>query len=127
MSRMIPSNIRIQHAPEQKCPWPRCNREFKRSEHLRRHELTVHNPNQEVFPCQFCNHPFNRKDNLKSHLKLHADPLNAKRTDFFKEAQAAYDGIGRTSKKKKKTKTEVEAKVKEGIKVERSRSRITRY
>jgi hypothetical protein len=89
--------------------------------------LTVHNPNQEVFPCQFCNHPFNRKDNLKSHLKLHADPLNAKRTDFFKEAQAAYDGIGRTSKKKKKTKTEVEAKVKEGIKVERTRSRITRY
>jgi hypothetical protein len=125
--QMIPSNIRIQHAPEQKCSWPRCNREFKRSEHLKRHELTVHHPNQEVFPCQFCKHLFNRKDNLKTHLKLHTDPLKAKRTDFFKEAQAAYDGIGRKSKKKKKTKTEVEAKVKEGIKVERSRSRITRY
>jgi hypothetical protein len=124
---MIPSNIRIQHTPEQKCPWPRCNRKFKRSEHLKRHELTVHHPNQEVFPCQFCKHLFNRKDNLKCHLKLHADPLKAKRTDFFKEAQAAIDGIDRTNKKKKKTKTEVGAKVKEGMKVERSRSRITRY
>jgi hypothetical protein len=65
---------------------------------------------------------------LKSHLKLHADPLKAKRTDFFKDAQAVIDGIDRTSKKKKKkTKTEVGAKVKEGMKVERSRSRITRY
>jgi hypothetical protein len=119
------------HTPEQKCPWPRCNRKFKRSEHLKRHEFTVHHPNQEVFPCQFCKHPFNRKDNLKSHLKLHADPLKAKRTDFFKEAQAAIDGIDRTSKKKKKkkkTKTEVEAKVEEVMKDERgSRSRTTRY
>jgi hypothetical protein len=65
---------------------------------------------------------------LKCHLKLHADPLNAKRTDFFKEAQAAIDGIDRTSKKKKKTKSEVRTKVKEGMKVERgSRSRIIRY
>jgi hypothetical protein len=64
---------------------------------------------------------------LKIHLKLHADPLKAKRTDFFKEAQAAYDGIGRKSKKKK-AKTEVGAKVEEGMKVERgSRSRIIRY
>jgi hypothetical protein len=125
---MIPSNIRIQHAPKQKCPWPRCNREFKRSEHLKRHEFTVHHPNQEVFPCQFCKHPFNRKDNLKTHLKLHTDPLKAKRTDFFKEAQAAIDGIDQTSKKKKKkTKTEVGAKVEKGMKVERRpRSRITR-
>jgi hypothetical protein len=124
---MIPSNIRIQYAPEQKCPWPRCNREFKRSEHLKRHELTVHHLKQEVFPCQFCKHLFNRKDNLKSHLKLHADPLKAKRTDFFKEAQAAIDGIDRTSKKKK-TKTKVEAKVEKEMKVEReSRSQITRY
>jgi uncharacterized Zn-finger protein len=105
ISGMIPSNIRIQHAPDKKCPWPRCDKEFKRSEHLKRHELTVHDHNQEIFPCQFCKHPFNRRDNLKSHLKLHADPLNAKRTDFFKEAQAAYDGIDR-KKKKKKTKTE---------------------
>jgi hypothetical protein len=131
ISEMIPSNIRIQHAPEQKCSWPRCNREFKRSEHLKRHELTVHHPNQEVFPCQFCKHPFNRKDNLKIHLKLHTDPLKTKRTDFYKEAQAAIDGIDRTSKKKKKkkkTKTEVGAKVEEGMKVERgSRSRIIRY
>jgi hypothetical protein len=54
---------------------------------------------------------------LKSHLKLHADPLKAKRTDFFKEAQAAIDGIDRISKKKKKTKTEVRAKVEEEMKV----------
>jgi hypothetical protein len=65
---------------------------------------------------------------LKTHLKLHADPLKAKRTDFFKEAQAAIDGIDRTSKKKKKTKTEVNTKVEEGMKVERRpRSRIIRY
>jgi hypothetical protein len=89
--------------------------------------LTVYYPNQEVFPCQFCKHPFNRKDNLKTHLKLHTDPFKAKRTDFFKEAQAAYDGIGRKSKKKKKAKTEVRTKVEEGMKVKRgSRSRITR-
>jgi hypothetical protein len=63
---------------------------------------------------------------LKCHLKLHADPLKAKRTDFFKEAQAAIDGIDRTNKKKK-TKTEVGAKVEKGMKVERgSRSRIIR-
>jgi hypothetical protein len=37
--QMIPSNIRIQHTPEQKCPWPRCNRASKRSEHLKRHEF----------------------------------------------------------------------------------------
>jgi hypothetical protein len=65
---------------------------------------------------------------LKCHLKLHADPLKAKRTDFFKEAQAAIDGIDRTNKKKKKTKTEVGAKVEEGMKAERgSRSRIIRW
>jgi hypothetical protein len=64
---------------------------------------------------------------LKIHLKLHADPIKAKRTHFFKEAQAAYDGIGRKSKKKK-AETKVEAKVEEGTKVKRgSRSRITRY
>jgi hypothetical protein len=56
---------------------------------------------------------------LKCHLKLHADPLKAKRTDFFKEAQAAIDGIDRTNKKKKKTKTEVRAKVEKGMKVKR--------
>jgi hypothetical protein len=92
--------------------------------------LTAYDSNQEVFPCQFCKHLFNRKDNLKIHLILHADPLKAKRTDFFKEAQAAIDGIDQTSKKKKKkkTKTEVKAKVEEGMKVERrSMLRITRY
>jgi hypothetical protein len=62
---------------------------------------------------------------LKSYLKLHADPFNAKRTDFFKEAQAAYDGI---DGKRKKTKTKAKAKVEEGVKVDKgSRSRITRY
>jgi hypothetical protein len=59
---------------------------------------------------------------LKTHLKLHADPLKTKRTDFYKEAQAAIEGIDRTSKKK------IKAKVEEGTKVERGpRSRITRY
>jgi hypothetical protein len=64
---------------------------------------------------------------LKTHLKLHADPLKTKRTDFYKEAQAAIEGIDRTRKKKKKTKTEVRTKVEKGMKVERgSRSRIIR-
>jgi hypothetical protein len=50
---------------------------------------------------------------LKSYLKLHTDPFKTKQTDFYKKAQAAINGIDRTSKKKK-TKTEVRAKVKEG-------------
>jgi hypothetical protein len=64
---------------------------------------------------------------LKCLLKLHADPLKEKRTDFYKEAQAAIDGIDRTSKKKK-TKTKFEAKVEKEVKGKREpRSRITRY
>ena len=122
-SRMIPSGIRIQHAANKRCNWPGCGKKFKRSEHLKRHEWTVHDPNQRIFPCQFCNHPFNRRDNLKSHIKLHGDPVNTKRTAFFKEAQAAYDKMDRKTKKKKKAEDVVEFET--GGKINaRSKSRI---
>lgn len=47
----------------------RCNKEFKRKEHLKRHERT-HLGDRE-FPCRVCRTTFNRHDNLQAHVLTH--------------------------------------------------------
>lgn len=59
------------------CSRPGCHRRFKRQEHKKRHEKTVHTPQAGVeqlkFPCwvvtgnKVCGRTFTRRDNLKSH------------------------------------------------------------
>ena len=54
------------------CGYPGCTKRFKRQEHKKRHEKTVHEKHKHmVHHCWVpgCNTPFSRTDNLKSHLK----------------------------------------------------------
>ncbi|KAG7193518.1 zf-C2H2 Zinc finger, C2H2 type [Scheffersomyces spartinae] len=49
---------------------PLCDKQFKRSEHLKRHHRSVHS-NIRPFHCTFCEKKFSRLDNLAQHLKTH--------------------------------------------------------
>lgn len=51
-------------------PCPDCNKQFKRSEHLKRHIRSVHS-NIRPFHCKYCEKQFSRSDNLAQHLKTH--------------------------------------------------------
>jgi len=57
------------------CTAPNCGKSFKRSEHLRRHERSLHT-NSKPFACSFplCQKRFNRSDNLIQHQRLHEIP-----------------------------------------------------
>ncbi|EGV64193.1 zf-C2H2 Zinc finger, C2H2 type [Yamadazyma tenuis] len=59
-------------------PCPECNKQFKRSEHLKRHIRSVHS-NIRPFHCKYCEKQFSRSDNLAQHLKTHYK-LNANGT-----------------------------------------------
>jgi hypothetical protein len=51
------------------CTHPGCNKMFKRSEHQKRHQRTVHESHMHpTYPCWVCGTRFNRTDNLRSHL-----------------------------------------------------------
>ncbi|KAG2731373.1 hypothetical protein G9P44_005789 [Scheffersomyces stipitis] len=47
-----------------------CDKQFKRSEHLKRHIRSVHS-NIRPFHCKYCEKKFSRSDNLAQHLKTH--------------------------------------------------------
>ncbi|CAH6719762.1 hypothetical protein CLIB1444_02S15940 [[Candida] jaroonii] len=49
---------------------PDCPKQFKRSEHLKRHIRSVHS-NVRPFHCKYCEKQFSRSDNLAQHLKTH--------------------------------------------------------
>lgn len=51
-------------------PCPNCSKQFKRSEHLKRHIRSVHS-NIRPFHCKYCEKQFSRSDNLAQHLKTH--------------------------------------------------------
>lgn len=51
-------------------PCPDCPKQFKRSEHLKRHIRSVHS-NIRPFHCKYCEKQFSRSDNLAQHLKTH--------------------------------------------------------
>lgn len=51
-------------------PCPDCSKQFKRSEHLKRHIRSVHS-NIRPFHCKYCDKKFSRSDNLAQHLKTH--------------------------------------------------------
>lgn len=51
-------------------PCPDCSKQFKRSEHLKRHIRSVHS-NIRPFHCKYCEKQFSRSDNLAQHLKTH--------------------------------------------------------
>ncbi|KAK6205180.1 uncharacterized protein RJT21DRAFT_117651 [Scheffersomyces amazonensis] len=51
-------------------PCSECDKQFKRSEHLKRHIRSVHS-NIRPFHCKFCEKKFSRSDNLAQHLKTH--------------------------------------------------------
>ncbi|CAX45142.1 transcription factor, putative [Candida dubliniensis CD36] len=48
-----------------------CDKQFKRSEHLKRHQRSVHS-NDRPFACKYCEKKFSRSDNLAQHLKTHS-------------------------------------------------------
>ena len=74
------------------CSRPGCLRRFKRQEHKKRHEKTVHvqaGVEQQKFPCwvvtgsKICGRSFTRRDNLKSHeTKTHGRRSNNQRNAY---------------------------------------------
>lgn len=74
------------------CSRPGCTRRFKRQEHKKRHERTVHTQagvEQPKYPCwvvtgnKICGRTFSRRDNLKSHeTKTHGRRSNNQRNAY---------------------------------------------
>ncbi|EMR62452.1 hypothetical protein UCREL1_10630 [Eutypa lata UCREL1] len=96
---------RIIKSGTHKCPYRECiNRNaFKRSEHLKRHIDTHHNP--QFTHCPFCERQFNRKDNWLQHIRLHTQrDRPVKRTSYHPGAQALWDEEKRKNKSKSQTK-----------------------
>lgn len=56
--------------PSTSFPCTECDKQFKRSEHLKRHVRSVHS-NIRPFHCKYCDKKFSRSDNLAQHLKTH--------------------------------------------------------
>lgn len=70
-SRMLPDQLNDDNEPKPfPCPHDHCTKQFKRSEHLKRHIRSVHS-NIRPFHCRFCEKKFSRSDNLAQHLKTH--------------------------------------------------------
>ncbi|KAL7666176.1 hypothetical protein ABC855_g1770 [[Candida] zeylanoides] len=59
---------------EKPFPCSECSKQFKRSEHLKRHTRSVHS-NVRPFHCKYCDKKFSRSDNLAQHLKTHYKTL----------------------------------------------------
>lgn len=56
------------------CLVARCEKTFKRSEHVKRHVRAVH-MKERPYPCPHgCGRSFSRHDNLKQHTRTHLKP-----------------------------------------------------
>lgn len=64
------NNTNNEEEEEKPFPCPDCSKQFKRSEHLKRHIRSVHS-NIRPFHCKYCEKKFSRSDNLAQHLKTH--------------------------------------------------------
>lgn len=51
-------------------PCSECDKQFKRTEHLKRHIRSVHS-NIRPYHCHYCERKFSRLDNLAQHIKTH--------------------------------------------------------
>jgi tRNA U54 and U55 pseudouridine synthase Pus10 len=92
---LLPNNIPVVSRATKPCLFEGCGKNFKRLEHLTRHEK-VHT-NLEEHPCECCGKIFGRTDNLKAHLFLHMNAANKKssRTKWHKDAEMHYWKMGR--------------------------------
>ncbi|KAI8634281.1 hypothetical protein F5Y19DRAFT_207425 [Xylariaceae sp. FL1651] len=78
---------------------------FKRQEHLKRHEISVHGDQEKINTiCEFCFKKFNRKDNWRSHITLHTKKGGSGRTEYFEGAQAVLDEELRRTKQRNQPK-----------------------
>jgi zinc finger protein BrlA len=107
---LLPNNIPVVSRATKSCLWEGCGKNFKRQEHLKRHER-VHT-NQDRYPCLCCQRIFSRTDNLKVHVKLHMDAYNKKtsRTNPHADAEMYYMDMSRKHRKgdvKMEVKTEI--------------------
>lgn len=76
-------------------PCNECDKQFKRSEHLKRHQRSVHS-NDRPFACKYCEKKFSRSDNLAQHLKTHI------KTDANGNAMIVYGNPSNHGRKEKK-------------------------
>lgn len=87
------------------CSFPECNARFERTEHVKRHEATVHNSPK--FACGYCKagnvkyFPKGRRDNYKDHLKRHMNE-NTTRTNYNPDAKAELDEMNTKAGKRAK-------------------------
>ncbi|KAI8625600.1 hypothetical protein F5Y19DRAFT_260384 [Xylariaceae sp. FL1651] len=78
---------------------------FKRQEHLKRHEISVHGEQEKINTiCKFCFKKFNRRDNWRSHITLHTKKGGSGRTKYFEGAQAVLDEELRRTKQRNQPK-----------------------
>ncbi|ODV76899.1 uncharacterized protein CANTADRAFT_24158 [Suhomyces tanzawaensis NRRL Y-17324] len=66
----IPASVPVVPNAQGAFPCSECDKQFKRSEHLKRHIRSVHS-NIRPFHCKYCDKKFSRSDNLAQHLKTH--------------------------------------------------------
>ncbi|XP_001359459.4 transcription factor Sp4 [Drosophila pseudoobscura] len=57
-----------------KCTEEQCDKAFSRKEHLSRHLIS--HSGKKLFTCEACKKPFSRKDNLSKHMRIHTHPTN---------------------------------------------------
>lgn len=99
------TNLKRSGTRRHACSVPLCDARFERTEHVKRHEATVHNSPK--FACEYCTaghekyFPKGRRDNYKDHLKRHINP-NTTRTNYNPDAQVELDEMN--SKAGKRTK-----------------------
>ncbi|CAK7894027.1 hypothetical protein CAAN1_09S04368 [[Candida] anglica] len=82
---------------EKPFPCPECTKQFKRSEHLKRHIRSVHS-NIRPFHCKYCEKKFSRSDNLAQHLKTHYKTLPDGTTTIILGNPNLYNRGGRRGK-----------------------------
>ena len=75
-------------------PCTNCEKQFKRSEHLKRHIRSVHS-NIRPYECKYCDKKFSRLDNLAQHLKTHV------KTDANGEVTIVFGNVSHHTKKDK--------------------------
>ena len=49
----------------------KCNKIFKRKDHLKRHFQNLHQERKKMHVCEKCGNEFTREDNLRNHEKMH--------------------------------------------------------